>query len=84
MVNKNNKAQYFVCQVLGKSIKPIPVMILGVLLARKSYPLMKYLCVLLIVIGVALFMYKDQNHSTKADHSGIGVGEVLLVGALFV
>ena len=37
----------------------IVVMILGVLLARKKYPLAKYLCVLLIVTGVALFLYKD-------------------------
>lgn len=35
------------------------VMILGVLLAGKRYPLIKYVCVLLIVIGVALFLFKD-------------------------
>ena len=35
------------------------VMILGVLLARKTYPLLKYLCVFLIVFGVTIFMYKD-------------------------
>lgn len=35
------------------------VMILGALLANKRYPLIKYFCVLLIVIGVALFLYKD-------------------------
>jgi len=40
-------------------IFPFLVMILGVLLARKRYPLVKYLCVLLIVLGVALFMYKE-------------------------
>ena len=34
-------------------------MILGVLLARKRYPLIKYICVLFIVLGVALFFYKD-------------------------
>ena len=34
-------------------------MILGVLLARKRYPLVKYFCVLLIVLGVALFLFKD-------------------------
>ncbi|KAK3740315.1 hypothetical protein QZH41_000880 [Actinostola sp. cb2023] len=58
----SNKALQWVSyptQVLGKSCKPIPVMILGVLLARKSYPLTKYLCVFLIVAGVALFMYKE-------------------------
>ena len=39
-------------------------MILGALLANKRYPLIKYFCVLLIVIGVALFLYKDvSRHS---------------------
>ncbi|CAF3085874.1 unnamed protein product, partial [Rotaria sp. Silwood2] len=37
-------------QVLGKSVKPVPVMLLGVLVARKQYPLMKYVYVSLIVI----------------------------------
>ncbi|XP_073237250.1 solute carrier family 35 member B1-like isoform X2 [Porites lutea] len=58
----SNKALQWVnypTQVLGKSCKPIPVMILGVLLAKKKYPLIKYMCVLLIVCGVALFMYKE-------------------------
>jgi uncharacterized membrane protein YjdF len=37
---------------LGKSIKPVPVMLLGVLVARKRYPLEKYIYVLLIVFGM--------------------------------
>lgn len=37
----------------------VAVMILGVLLAKKRYPIAKYFCVFLIVIGVALFLYKD-------------------------
>jgi drug/metabolite transporter (DMT)-like permease len=72
-------------QVLGKSAKPIPVMILGVLLARKRYPLKKYLFVLMIVIGVALFLYKDRK--TDADDSHFfGLGELLLVqdGSLII
>lgn len=60
----------FVLQVVAKSGKPIPVMILGVLLGRKSYPLKKYLFVLLVVIGVALFMFKDgKSNSSQADSS---------------
>jgi drug/metabolite transporter (DMT)-like permease len=66
-------------QVLGKSIKPIPVMVLGVLVAGKRYPIAKYLFVLMIVLGVALFMYKDQQHSYAGDHHAYGMGEVLLV-----
>lgn len=79
-------------QVVGKSCKPIPVMILGVLFGRKRYPLLKYFFVLLIVIGVALFMYKDKAAATsKADEkaktdfdifSYIGIGEILLIISL--
>ena len=65
--------------MLGKSAKPIPVMILGVVLARKRYPLLKYLFVSMIVIGVALFMYKEKKAGTGGD-GGFGVGELLLVG----
>ena len=57
----SNKALTWVnypTQVVGKSCKPIPVMILGVVIGRKKYPLLKYLFVLTIVAGVALFMYK--------------------------
>ena len=42
-------------QVLAKSCKPVPVMIMGAFMGKK-YPLRKYLNVLLIVLGVALFM----------------------------
>ena len=45
------------------SLNLFTVMILGALLANKKYPLIKYLCVLLIVIGVALFLYKDVSTS---------------------
>ena len=48
-------------------------MILGVLLGRKRYPLLKYLFVLLIVIGVALFIYKDGKTTAKEGDSIIGM-----------
>ncbi|XP_074652578.1 solute carrier family 35 member B1-like [Tubulanus polymorphus] len=90
----SNQALQFInypTQVLGKSVKPIPVMILGVLLARKRYPLQKYLFVLSIVVGVALFIYKDkpaaekQGPSAGAEHSSglpLGMGELLLILSL--
>jgi len=79
----SNKALAWVnypTQVIGKSCKPIPVMVLGVLVGRKSYPLIKYLFILMIVAGVALFMYKDQ--AVAADNTGLGVGELLLLLSL--
>ena len=70
---------FIIFQVLGKSVKPIPVMILGVLVARKQYPLVKYLFVMMIVAGVALFTYKDKKGAAAdADHT-MGAGEILLV-----
>jgi hypothetical protein len=42
-------------QVLAKSCKPVPVMIMGAAMGKK-YPMRKYFNVLLIVMGVALFM----------------------------
>jgi UDP-galactose transporter B1 len=56
-------------------------MLLGVLVARKRYPWIKYFYVMLIVLGVVLFMYKKPEQTTKVtDTSGIvGIGEFLLV-----
>ena len=69
--------------MLGKSAKPIPVMILGILLAKKRYPAAKFLFILMIVIGVSLFLYKDQQKSTVADDKPlIGIGELLLVSTV--
>lgn len=67
-------------QVIGKSAKPIPVMILGVLIGRKSYSFQRYICVILIVMGVVLFMYKDSSPSTSQE--SMGLGEILLFFSL--
>ena len=58
MVSSNMALQHvnYPTQVIGKSCKPIPVMILGVLIGRKSCSLLKYLFVLMIVGGVGIFM----------------------------
>ncbi|XP_067005998.1 solute carrier family 35 member B1 [Anabrus simplex] len=84
MVCSNMALQWvnYPTQVIGKSGKPIPVMILGVLLGKKNYPLRKYIFVLLIVIGVALFMYKDGKTSADSGDSVIGFGEFLLLLSL--
>jgi UDP-galactose transporter B1 len=54
-------------QVIAKSSKPIPVMILGVLLAHKRYTIQKYLFVLLIVVGVVLFIYDGKKAEKAKD-----------------
>lgn len=82
----SNKALAWVpypTQVVGKSCKPIPVMLLGVLVGRKVYPARKYLFILLIVAGVALFMYKDQAAGAAAGGLQVlGAGELLLLLSL--
>merc|ERR1719334_1341898 len=85
MVSSNKALSWvnYPTQVVGKSCKPILVMVLGVLVGRKRYPALKYLFILMIVAGVALFMYKD-SAATKAQGSDslIGVGEILLLVSL--
>jgi len=72
-------------QVVAKSGKPIPVLLLGVLLGRKSYPLRKYLFVLMIVLGIIVFMYKDNNKSSLDTSTSLfGFGELLLLLSLFM
>lgn len=85
MLASNAALQYvsYPTQVLGKSVKPIPVMILGVIIAKKRYPLAKYLFVLLIVFGVALFLYKDKKgKNISHKDSVLGFGELLLIVSL--
>jgi len=69
-------------QVLAKSCKPVPVMLMGSVLGKK-YPLKKYINVLLIVAGVGLFMgggTENKNHSSveEIDTSSQLIGIILL------
>lgn len=79
MVSSNMALQWvsYPTQVVGKSAKPIPVMILGVLIGKKSYALRKYIFVFMIVLGIILFMLKDKESSITQE-SSIGTGELLL------
>ena len=82
MVASNMALQHvnYPTQVIAKSCKPIPVMILGVLYAGKSYPLRKYFFILMIVTGVALFVWKEGKSSSRdGDHF---LGYVLLLASL--
>lgn len=95
MVSSNMSLRHvnYPTQVVGKSCKPIPILILGVLIGRKSHAMKKYLFVLMIVVGVALFMYKKdisltnlargESLSSPSDIlSMFGVGEMLLLLSL--
>jgi UDP-galactose transporter B1 len=53
MLASNEALQHvsYPTQVIGKSIKPVPVMLFGVFIAGKRYPIMKYLAILMVVLG---------------------------------
>jgi solute carrier family 35 (UDP-galactose transporter), member B1 len=63
-------------QVLAKSCKPIPVMIMGAFLGKK-YPLKKYFNVAIITAGVAMFMM-GKPKSGKGEKSTTWAGVILL------
>ncbi|KAK2111714.1 hypothetical protein P7K49_011460 [Saguinus oedipus] len=72
----------FGSEIIWKGLRVLPsVMLLGVTLLKKKYPLAKYLCVLLIVAGVALFMYKPKKVVGIEEHI-VGYGELLLLLSL--
>lgn len=52
----------FPIQVLSKSCKVIPVMLVGILVNRKSYPLVEYVEALLITLGVTMFTLSEPRH----------------------
>mmetsp|Transcript_24296 Transcript_24296/g.31544 ORF Transcript_24296/g.31544 Transcript_24296/m.31544 type:complete len:391 (-) Transcript_24296:291-1463(-) len=62
-------------QVLAKSCKPVPVMLMGALMGKK-YPLKKYINVCIIVTGVALFMQSPDKSQ--------GGGETQLFGVILL
>jgi len=70
-------------QVLAKSCKPVPVMLMGALMGKK-YPMKKYLKVILIVGGVGLFMgggsskKEGSNDDDEKDASSQLIGVTLL------
>lgn len=66
-------------QVLFKSCKPVPVMVFGILLGKK-YPLRKYVNVIIITTGVALFM--GGGSSTRA--SGSTSVDTTMIGAMML
>lgn len=78
MVSSNMALRWvaYPTQVVAKSAKPIPVMLLGVLIGRKSYSMQKYLFIFLIVVGVVLFMYNDKKGGSAQEN--MGLGELLL------
>lgn len=58
--------------LLFLACQPIPVVICGLLIVRKTYTPQKYLFVLMIVSGIALFTYKGENKDKEKDLAYLG------------
>jgi len=70
-------------QVLAKSCKPVPVMLMGTLMGKR-YDLRKYMNVVMIVIGVALFMGSGDNSKGKDDEEKSSSSQFLGIILLFI
>ncbi|KAF7490886.1 Solute carrier family 35 member B1 [Sarcoptes scabiei] len=84
MVSSNRSLEHvsYPTQVIAKSCKPIPVMLIGVLYAHKHYSLQKYFYVLLIVFGVGIFLYNPTKSSSSSSTNSYFIGELLLLLSL--
>lgn len=69
----------FPSQVLSKSCKIIPVMLVGIVVNKKSYPLLDYLEALAITAGVAIFTFSENSSDNNDDKSDSALG-ILLIG----
>lgn len=61
--------------VLGKSCKLVPVMLMNVVLYRRSFAPHKYLVVALVTIGITTFMGLGDASSSSSKHSKSGSAE---------
>jgi adenosine 3'-phospho 5'-phosphosulfate transporter B2 len=68
----------FPAQVLSKSCKIIPVMLVGILINKKSYPIVEYVEAILITSGVAMFSFSERKNPSN-DNSSTAFGIMLLV-----
>ncbi|KAG5668860.1 hypothetical protein PVAND_016781 [Polypedilum vanderplanki] len=64
-------------QIIAKSCKPIPVMILGVMIAKKRYTIQRFIFIFILVAGVVLFNYKEEKNKPGEENNTLGL---ILVG----
>ncbi|KAF2422850.1 UAA-domain-containing protein [Tothia fuscella] len=66
----------YITFILAKSCKLLPVMLLQTTIFRKKYPLSKYMVVVAVTLGVAIFTYHNPTTAAKAaKHSAKQQGE---------
>lgn len=75
----------FPVQVIAKSIKTIPVMIVGKFVSGKTYPFRQYLLMIMMAIGIALFLsgYEENDRvklsSKRAKQNITTINGVILL-----
>lgn len=68
----------FPVQVLAKSSKVIPVMLMGKLVSKKSYAYHEYLTALLISVGVSVFLLSGED-SVRGDGQATTISGILIL-----
>ncbi len=73
----------FPSQVLAKSCKVIPVMIMGKVVSNKTYSVTEYVTAVMISLGVSLFMLSTSSTTDKHSNDQMTiVGIIILCGYL--
>jgi adenosine 3'-phospho 5'-phosphosulfate transporter B3 len=73
----------FPTQVLFKSSKILPVMLLGTVILRKRYKAVEYFCILLITAGLFFLNSSSKsNHHANGDETDTTFGFILISAAL--
>jgi UDP-galactose transporter B1 len=79
-----NRYVIYPIQVLAKSCKPVPVMLMGTLMGKR-YDLRKYINVVMIVTGVAFFMGGgDKSKGGKDDDEKSASSQMIGILLLFI
>ena len=68
----------FPMMILVKSSKPVPIMVIGTLLYKQRYALWKYISVLLLTSGIAMFSYfkASSSSSSSSSNSGVDINDI--------
>jgi len=73
----------FPMKELAKACKPIPVLLMGVIVFGKKQGLLKYICVFLITSGICVYMWDEISHSESTMETSLW-GVALLLGSLLL
>lgn len=76
-------------QILGKSCKLVPVMLMNIVLYRRKFALHKYIVVGTVTLGISLFMLYAPSSSSRGGHGtgkqgGAATNSLLGIGLLLV